>query len=367
MTLPTITAAPTAPLVTDTPEVFDTRAFALAAWMEDLPTELNALSAAYADYLNSVLTAASATSLTIGTGSKAFTIGTGYAFTPGQRVRASSLADVTKYMEGAVTTYSGGVLTVNVDATGGSGTLADWQIGLTLSSALFLALAGGTMTGALITAASATGAAGIRVPPGVAPTSPVDGDWWRTASALYHRIGSVSRLVASNAEVQELFIPAAAMTSRTTSGAAQGTTESTTNKIMSKTLDFDAAAAEYAQFMLRMPKRWDLGILTFQFVWAATATGNVIWGGQAVALSDDDVLDAAFGTAQTVTDGVTATTDVMHSAKTSAATVAGTPAANDLVVFQVYRDAAAGGDTCAVDAKLLGVIITITTNAGDDT
>jgi len=166
---------------------------------------------------------------------------------------------------------------------------------------------------------------------------------------------------------QTVWIPAGAMVSRTTSGAASGTAETTTNKVMVKTLDFDASTAEYAQFSVAMPKSWNGSTVTAQFCWSnASGTGNVIWGLQGVAISDDDVLDAAFGTAQTVTDGVTAAGDLMQSAETSAITIAGTPASLDLVVFQVYRDAANGSDTLAVDARLHGVRLYITTNAKND-
>ena len=78
------------------------------------------------------------------------------------------------------------------------------------------------------------------------------------------------------------------------------------------------------------------------------------------------MLDAAFGTAVTVTDAVTAANDVMISAETSAITIGGTPAEGDIVVFQFYRDAASGSDTLAADAKLLSVKLFITTNAATD-
>ena len=45
-----------------------------------------------------------------------------------------------------------------------------------------------------------------------------------------------------------VWMPAGAMTPRTTNGPASGTFETTTHKVMIKTLDFDAATAEYAQF-----------------------------------------------------------------------------------------------------------------------
>lgn len=166
--------------------------------------------------------------------------------------------------------------------------------------------------------------------------------------------------------VQSTPILAAAMTARTTNGPSAGSTESSTNKVMLITYDFDASTAEYVQFMFPMPKSWNEGTVTAQFIWSATNTGNVVWGIQGVAMSDDDVYDASFGTAQTVTDGVTATTDIMQSAFTSAMTIGGSPAEGDLVCFQVYRDASNGSDTLAVDAKLIGIRLNFTTNAADD-
>ena len=165
---------------------------------------------------------------------------------------------------------------------------------------------------------------------------------------------------------QTIPILASAMQRRTTNGAAEGSTETATNKIMVASLDFDQTTAEYAQLTLPMPKSWNESTVTAQFVWTATTTGSVVWGCQAVAISDDDVLDAAFGTAQTVTDAVTAANDVMISAETSAITIGGTPAEGDIVVFQFYRDAASGSDTLAADAKLLSVKLFITTNAATD-
>jgi hypothetical protein len=162
-------------------------------------------------------------------------------------------------------------------------------------------------------------------------------------------------------------VPAGAMTPRTTNGAAAATVESTTNKIMTALLDFDASADEFAQFIVpRMPKAWNESTVTARFIWTATNTGNVVWGIQAVAISDDDPLDAAFGAAVTVTDAVTAAGDVMHSAETTAITIGGSPAEGDMVVVQVYRDADNGSDTCAVDARLIGIELYIVTNAAND-
>lgn len=166
--------------------------------------------------------------------------------------------------------------------------------------------------------------------------------------------------------LQTIWVPASAMTPRTTSGAAAGTSETATNDVMLSTLAFDGTTSEGAQFQIAMPNGWDEGTVTAQFYWSAGTTGDVVWGLRGVCISNDDPLDAAFGTAQEVTDSVTATTDLMVSAATSAITLAGTPAAGDLAVFEVYRDPADGADTLAADALLIGVKLLYTTNAATD-
>lgn len=135
------------------------------------------------------------------------------------------------------------------------------------------------------------------------------------------------------------------------------------------TLDFDATTEEYAQFSLAMPKSWNEGTLTFKALWshAATATNfGVVWGLQAVAVSDNDAIAVAFGTAQTVVDTGGTTNKSYLSPESSAITVAGTPAAEDTVFFRVYRKAADGSDTMAVDARLHGIVLFMTTDAGND-
>jgi hypothetical protein len=166
-----------------------------------------------------------------------------------------------------------------------------------------------------------------------------------------------------------IWMPAAAMIAATTSGAAPGTAETTTNKVMVKTLDFDASAEEFAQFMIQMPKSWDEGTLIAQFVWthgATTTNFGVAWGFEAVAFADDDALDTAWGTEVATVDTGGTTNDVYISPESTAVTVAGTPGAEELVAFRVTRVVGNGFDTMAVDAKLIGIKIHYTTNTGND-
>jgi hypothetical protein len=90
--------------------------------------------------------ATSTTSLAIGTGSKSFTTQASRGYTVGQRLRASSSASTSNYMEGVVTSYSSTTLVLNVDRTGGSGTIASWNINITGDAGPANSLAIGSVT-----------------------------------------------------------------------------------------------------------------------------------------------------------------------------------------------------------------------------
>lgn len=155
------------------------------------------------------------------------------------------------------------------------------------------------------------------------------------------------------------YIPSSAFFPATTTGCAslaQG--ETTTNKINYKYLAFDASTEEYAWVNIPTPDYWDLSTVTVKFHWtAASSSGDVIWGAAGLCRSDDDALDTALGSAQTVTDTLTATGDQHITSATSALTIGGTPAKGDHLYLRVYRDADAGGDTLGADALLLGITV----------
>lgn len=176
-------------------------------------------------------------------------------------------------------------------------------------------------------------------------------------------------LVGGSPGVQTVWVPAGAMVTRTTAGAQSNTTELTTNRIMVASLDFDATTQEHAQFSIRMPKGWDEGTVTAEFLWSHAATTTnfaVVWGLQGSAYSDNEALDIAFGTAQEVTDTGGTTSNLYKSPTTAAITIGATPSAGDLVIFQVYRKAADGADTLAIDARLHGVTLFLTYDTADD-
>lgn len=287
-----------------------------------------------------------------------------------------------------------GVATGNVLISGGVTTAPAWgKVGLTTHvSGTLPAANGGTgiasyAVGDIVYASGATAftalaavATGNVLISGGVTTAPAWGKVGLTthvSGTLPLANGGTNATSASDARTQlelafgkqTVWVPAGAMTPRTTNGAASGSVEMTTNKNMVKTLDFDATTQEFAQFDVRMPKSWDEGTVTFIPVWshAATVTNfGVVWGMDAVAISNDDAMDVAFGTEQTSTDTGGTTNDSYQGPESSAITIAGTPAAGDLVQFRIHRNVSDGSDTMAVDARLHGVVMLYTNNASND-
>lgn len=72
----------------------------------------------------------STTNIAIGTGTKTFTVDTGLAYVVGSRARLVNSA--TRFIEGVVTAYNSGtgVMTINADLVGGSGSYTAWSLTL---------------------------------------------------------------------------------------------------------------------------------------------------------------------------------------------------------------------------------------------
>lgn len=87
-----------------------------------------AAAAATAAAYSTALTATSSTSLAIGLGAKTFTTQASKGFVANQFFSAISSANNANYMHGAITSYSGTSLVVNVTDFGGSGTHTDWTL-----------------------------------------------------------------------------------------------------------------------------------------------------------------------------------------------------------------------------------------------
>lgn len=170
-------------------------------------------------------------------------------------------------------------------------------------------------------------------------------------------------VAASPIGSQDLYIPATAMWPRTTNGcAAIAKREVSTSLLNIQYLGFAAGVDRYAQFTISLPRNFNNGTITVKFYWTgASGSGDVTWGLAAGAYSDNDLLTTALGTAQEVTDTFLGADRSHITSLTSAITIAGNPADADFLGLSLYRKGST--DTFTQEAQLVGIVITITTDA----
>lgn len=168
---------------------------------------------------------------------------------------------------------------------------------------------------------------------------------------------------------QTIYIPAWSMVARTTSGAAVGTVETSANKVMIDSYDFDAINSEFVQFKVRMPKSWDGGSFTHTIDWshAATTTNfGVVWEVAALAISDGESIDLAFGAGASAADTGGLTNYRYQTTESASFSASNNPTYGDLFIFQLCRKPSDASDTLAIDARLWGATLYYTTDKLND-
>jgi hypothetical protein len=88
---------------------------------------------------------------------------------------------------------------------------------------------------------------------------------------------------------------------------------------------------------------------------AGLTTETVDFDLAAVAFGNDDGLDAAFGTAQSVVDTWIAQDDLHVTGFSVGLTVGGSPVAGEMIVFRLSRDVAS--DDLTGDAEVIGLVL----------
>ena len=164
-------------------------------------------------------------------------------------------------------------------------------------------------------------------------------------------------------------IPATGMYATTTAGASLGTAETSTYKVMVKTWDFDASTRENIQFQVPLPESYDGGVFTAVFLWshpATTTNFGVTWGIEATAFDNDQALDSDWGVDVDTDDTGGTTDDLYVSAASGNITLSGADTSAEFAIFQIFRDVSDAADNMAVDARLHGIRLYLTTDAGND-
>jgi len=158
---------------------------------------------------------------------------------------------------------------------------------------------------------------------------------------------------------QSIWIPAAAMYPSSTNGCSVlKQVEIAANQPELKVLDFADGAESFAQFSIAMPSYWNESTVTFRSYWTVTGTntGTVQFALEGLAKTSDDPIGGTAFSGEAVHTALAhsgTSNDIMVSAESGACTIAGSPAANDLVYFRVTR--VVGGDTQTGDVRLIGI------------
>lgn len=196
---------------------------------------------------------------------------------------------------------------------------------------------------------------------------PVDGASGQ--ALLYASAGTAAWGVAKTAGKETIWVPASAMQPTVSNGCSALTpVETTAGRPDMVVLDFDASADEFAQFSVGFPKSWDEGTVTFQFYWSSiAATTGVVMKLEGVAVGDNDTIDVAYGTAVSLLDDAQgAVEEMLVSPESTAITIAGSPAVDQLCYFRIGRNVSDSNDDMAGDCRLHGIKIFFTTDAASD-
>lgn len=170
--------------------------------------------------------------------------------------------------------------------------------------------------------------------------------------------------------IQTIWIPAPAMYATLTDGAQVGMAETAVNRLLLRTLDFShISPKDYGQFSIRMPKSWDRGDLYLRITWTTPSVeaGDVVWGVEARAHSDGELLDQAFTTAVEMTSPSGADYYSLKITDPIGPVVPeGVIGSESWVTFRVYRDPDNVADTLPSAVSLLGVTILYSAPAETD-
>jgi hypothetical protein len=178
-----------------------------------------------------------------------------------------------------------------------------------------------------------------------------------------NRSSAISRIktyIETAGTYDNFYVDAVEMVACTTNPAAAGQAETSSNLIERKYFAFDGGATEErVQFRRVMPEDWDRGDVRVKLHWSSasgSSIGDLVeWQIKAVAIGNDDVLDATWGNPSGLSDALLAVNGGdLQTTQAIELAVGGSPQLGDMIVFEIYRHTA-GLDDMTEDAWLFGV------------
>ena len=190
-----------------------------------------------------------------------------------------------------------------------------------------------------------------------------------TGSAALPAVSGASLTGVGLTGVHQIWVPAVAISPTATGGAeAYSSTNSSGPDLTG--LKFDGSSEESADFSIAAFNSLKTSAaMTFTPYWIGDASTNgCVWGFKAVSVADGEDIDAAsFGSEVTSSDvAQSSATELLKGPTSGACTVAGLGAAGELIYVRVSRKVANGSDTISGDTTLIGILIALETDAGND-
>jgi hypothetical protein len=190
-----------------------------------------------------------------------------------------------------------------------------------------------------------------------------------TGAAALPAVSGASLTGVGLTGVHQIWVPAVAISPTATGGAeAYSSTNSSGPDLTG--LKFDGSSEEAGDFSIAAFNSLKTSAtMTFTPYWISDASTNgCVWGFKAVAVADgEDINAASFGTEVTSADTAqSSATELLKGPASGACTVAGLGAAGELIYVRVSRKVSNGSDTISGDTTLIGILIALETDAGND-
>ena len=265
------------------------------------------------------------------------------------------------YTVGAVHVYQNGIRLVDgTDYTATNGSTVTLETGATEGDQIVIVSHGSFETSDTVSKASGgTFSSNVTV----------SGNVTATGVGAFGSGTTVNGAAVKVAGKESIWVPASAMQPTTSNGCSALTTvETTSGRPDLVVLDFDKDSDEFAQFSVAFPKSWNEGTVTFQFFWSGlAATTGVVMKLEGVAVGNNSTIDVAYGTAVSLLDDAQGAVEELNvSAESTAVTIAGSPAVDNLCYFRVGRNVGDSNDDMAGDCRLHGIKLFFTTDAAND-
>lgn len=144
--------------------------------------------------------------------------------------------------------------------------------------------------------------------------------------------------------------------------------QSTTNFNNYRGWSFPNGVNTFAHLQIPMPKSWNGSSLTIRPYFVTSGTSGVPFlMYQSIVRNAGDAFDVSFPSPNTDHPSVSASANALNIGSETTVPLGGsTPSYPSLVEIRIERQGSSGGDTLAQNIILVGLLLSITTNAGND-